>query len=239
MALLSIEHEGVGSNVNALFADDADLATVCQNRIHLTPELKRGWIVPADYDLNTLESRLLLKLLVNQQKQAVDPRYRLAHTLLNPAVRREFAAIIIDTPPRMTLGTANAFIASHWYLAPTILDRVSAQAVEPFVRSIEAMKRDLDLDVRLAGIISMMTREEELNENEIKVREHVSETIAKILGGDRNPFIAGNIPRRSVVTNGATARLSYFLRDAQHAPMTKFYDPIFDEIWSRIMPTAG
>jgi hypothetical protein len=114
MMLSASDMESPGSNVDALFAEDADLATLSSKRVHLSRRgdrvaLNRGaglanaWLVPAEYTLAPLESRLLTERVFHESS-VLDERFRLAHVLLNPHVRREYAMIIIDTPPRMTLS---------------------------------------------------------------------------------------------------------------------------------------
>jgi len=237
IVLRSIESETVGSHVDALFEQSADLATLSAAAIHLTPEILRGWIVPADYSLHEVESRLLLKWLINAVDQT-DVRYRLAKVLLNPAVRRQYGAIIIDTPPRLSMAPLNAFIASHFYLVPTILDRVSGEAVEPFLRNIQAMKADLGLHIKCAGIVSCMTRQVALSPNEVRAQNQIREVAKGIIGGDRDPFIRQHIPRKAVIANDETGRLPYHLT-ADGTRLRDIYDAVFDEVWSRITNPAS
>jgi cellulose biosynthesis protein BcsQ len=58
----------------------------------------------------------------------------------------------------MTLGSINALVASHYFLVPSILDKLSAEAVAQFLANMKAIKKDLSLDLDLAGIIGCMTR---------------------------------------------------------------------------------
>jgi chromosome partitioning protein len=232
--LLAAGIEQVGSHVDALLANEADIATMSQKSIHLAPALSRGWVVPADYTLNNVESQLLLHWMLSTEP-GVDVRYRLAHVLLNPVVRRQYAAIIIDTPPRMTLGAVNAFVASHFYLVPTILDRTSSEAVRPFLDNVELMKTDLALDLRLAGIISTMTRETNLKPNEAKYQDRIRDDARELFRNDHDYMIKTNIPRRAAVTNGETVQLPYFLKDSEHRPLKDVYDAVFADVWSRIM----
>jgi Mrp family chromosome partitioning ATPase len=105
--------EPSGSRVDELFSETADISTVVSNYTQLvngaeTCTLNKGqglsqaWIVPSDYTLNDVESRLLVDRIIND-REVLDERYRLAHVLLNPSVRRAFALIILDTPPRSIL----------------------------------------------------------------------------------------------------------------------------------------
>ena len=232
-----------GSKIDALFAENADLATFTTQRVHLAAKgleatlnggkgLSRAWIVPADYTLTQVESKLTVERLI-RNRPALDERYRLAHVLLDPQVRRQFAMIIIDTPPRMTLGTINAFVASHSYVVPTILDRVSTEALRPFLRQIKDMKEGLALDCELAGIVGTMTRTISLSAAEQQYRDLAEQTARAILGTPLDPMILQNLPRRAQITNNND--LGYFLRDGEAPMKDRFYDAIFDELWTRIM----
>ena len=77
-----------------------------------------------------------------------------------------YGAIIFDMPPRMTLGSINALVASHAFVVPTILDALSVEAVGQFLANVKAIKSDLGLDIDLAGIVGMMTRQAEPSDRE-------------------------------------------------------------------------
>jgi chromosome partitioning protein len=235
----------VGSYVDALLDENADLATLLSRRLHLAehgPEtvlnhghgLARAWLVPADYTLAEVESQLLVDRVVNN-KAVLDERYRLAHVLLQPNVRRDYAMIIIDTPPRMTLGTVNAFVASHAYVVPVILDRTSSEAVTPFLNQVDALKRDLKVDLRLAGIVGTLTRQAVLFDREVKYRKQIESTAKEVLGESPHGlhFVAQHLPIKNAVQNYDD--LGYFLADDQGPLSERFYNPIFDELWDRIM----
>ncbi|RPH47948.1 MAG: hypothetical protein EHM84_07595, partial [Lysobacterales bacterium] len=132
MLMLANEKEEVESRVDYLFDETADLATIDRAAEHLAPKLSRAWLVPANYTFAQLENRLLLRWLL-QEDGGVDVRFRLAHALLRREVRRKYAAIIFDMPPRMTLGSLNALVASHYFVVPTVLDKLSVEAVGQFL----------------------------------------------------------------------------------------------------------
>jgi len=243
MMLMAAGVDPVGSHVDSLFDENADLALLSEKRIHLASRgpgtalsggqgLARAWIVPADYTLTQVESRLLIDRVIHH-RQALDERYRLAHLLLHPHVRREYEIILIDTPPRMTVGTVNALVASHFYVIPAILDRVSSEAVKPFLTQVETLKRDLEVDVRLAGIVGTMTRQLPLSDTEKRYRDQIIRTAMEVLGTDESCMIEQNLPRKTQVTDQDD--LGYFLRDSEGPLRDRFYDAIFNELWKRIM----
>jgi cellulose biosynthesis protein BcsQ len=194
--------------------------------------LSRAWIIPSDYTLAECESKLLVERVIHQ-RDSLDERYRLAHVLLNPDVRRQYAMIILDTPPRMTLGTVNALVASHCFVIPTILDKVSSEAVRPFLEQIKSLSTELDLNLQLAGVVAMMSRQLGLSEPESGVRDKIKSIVQEELGIDWDPMIAQHVPRKVQISNGED--LGYFLKDSDNRRLSDvFYDAIFDELWRRI-----
>src|SRR6476646_55967 len=70
--------ESPGSNVDALLAEDAGLATLSHNRVHLAKYglgvalnkgrgLSKAWLVPAEYTLAGVESRLLTERAIHDK----------------------------------------------------------------------------------------------------------------------------------------------------------------------------
>ncbi len=97
-------------------------------------------IVPAYYDLAQAENRLLIEWLFEQE--AVDARYVLARILHDPLIQNHFSRIIIDAPPRLTTACVQALCASTALIIPTVVDRLSGEAVGTFVGQIETLKSE-------------------------------------------------------------------------------------------------
>jgi chromosome partitioning protein len=236
MLMLAIEREEVESRVDLLFDEAADLATVDRAAEHLVPKLSQGWLVPANYTFAQLENRLLLRWLL-QEDGGIDVRYRLAHALLRPDVRRKYAAIIFDMPPRMTLGSINALVASHYFIVPTVLDRLSVEAVGQFLTNMCAIKKDLRLNIDLAGIAGVMTRQINLSSSEAEALERARE------GGaawrqDVDFVFETTLPRRVDIANAAGADFAYFGSDS-NGPLANLFDPLFEEICRAVWRGEG
>ncbi len=109
-------------------------------------------IITAYYDLAQAENRLQIEWLLGNRKQ--DIRFKLAEALQSQDVYNAYSAIIIDSPPRFTTGAIQALCASSWLLIPTILDKVSANAVLSFIMQTEAFKAaGLCPHIQYAGIV--------------------------------------------------------------------------------------
>lgn len=230
MLMLAAGKELVESSIDRLLApsDEQALVRLSHTRVQLDPSLPRVWLVPASYTLAQVENRLLLEWLLNT-KSGTDVRYRLASVLLDPNVRREFKMIILDTPPRMTLGTINALVASHFFVVPTGLDRLSAEAVPQFITNMKAIREDLGLDIQLAGIAGMMSRIATLNQNEELALNRAREG-GLIWDNTKDFVLTQTIPRRSAIADAAGGDIAYFEKDAERSPLSDLFDPLFAQI---------
>lgn len=236
MLMLAIEREEVESHIDWLLDENANLATIDRAAIHLVPKLSQAWLVPANYTFAQMENRLLLKWLL-QQDGGLDVRFRLAHALLRPEVRRRYAAIIFDMPPRMTLGSINALVASHAFVVPTVLDTLSVEAVGQFLTNMHAIKDDLNLDIDLAGIVGMMTRTEKPSATEQRGLELAREQGA--VWREEADFVFNTtLPRRVSIANAAGVDIAYFGNDG-NGPLKDVFDPLFQEICDAVWKGQG
>ena len=236
MLMLAAGKEEVESRVDWLFDENAGLAAVDRATEHLAPKLSRAWLVPANYTFAQIENGLLLRWLL-QEDGGLDVRFRLAHTLLSSEVRRKYAAIIFDMPPRMTLGSLNALVASHYFVVPTVLDKLSVEAVGQFLTNVRAIKADLQLDIDLAGIAGVMTRTIKLSDTEAEAIERAREG-GTIWGEDREYVFTTTLPRRVDIANAAGGDIAYFGND-NDGPLARLFDPLFEEICAAVWRGGG
>jgi chromosome partitioning protein len=236
MLMLAVGREEVESRIDWLLDETAGLATVDRASVHLADKLSQAWLVPANYTFAQIENRLLLRWLL-QQDGGLDVRYRLAHALLHPDVRQRYAAIIFDMPPRMTLGSINALVASHCFIVPTVLDGLSVEAVGQFLTNMRAIKADLGLDIDLAGIVGMMTRAIDLSASETRALELARESGSIWRDGVDFAFKT-TLPRRVDIANAAGEDIAYFGND-NNGPLAKLFDPLFEEICTAVWKGNG
>ncbi|MEM9146708.1 MAG: AAA family ATPase [Pseudomonadota bacterium] len=110
-------------------------------------------VIDCYYPVLNEESRLLFSWLLG--RLADDPRYRLAESLLGPRIQSVYDRIIIDTPPRVTMGLVNALAAATHLLVPTQLNGLSVPAVQSFLATLDALRPVPMPDVRPVRIIGM------------------------------------------------------------------------------------
>ena len=234
MMMLAAEQEIEKSDVDELLRDGATLSTLTGIEKHLSRRLKNAWLVPASFTLAEIENQLLLHWLLNETS-TTDVRYRLARVLLDPNVRRRFAAIVIDTPPRMSIGTINGLLASHYFVVPSTLDALSARAVPQFIANMRSIKKELDLDLDLARVIGMMSRASALASREKKALDAIRDG-AMNWKADTDFVSPYFLPRRVGIADAAGDDIAY-LGFNNGEPLRALFDPLFADIAERIMLT--
>jgi len=233
MLLLANNQEEAASEVEALFDPEADFLTVDRAAHHLAPKLAKAWVIPSNYTFARKENQLLLDWVSNGRGAEVDVRYRLINSLLRPDVRRKYDAILIDLPPRLSLAAVNAFVASHSVVVPTLLDRLSIEAVRSFLTNLKDMRQDLDIGIEVAGIVGMMTRSQERSKGENLAMDLAREA-GRAWDADRDLVFRSTVPRRVAIGNAAGENIAYLVNDAQNGPVSELFDPLFKEIVDRI-----
>jgi cellulose biosynthesis protein BcsQ len=125
--------------------------------LNMAPRLPGLSLITAGDAVNQQENRMLLRWLLSLEK--ADPRFALARVLSSPEVTAKFKIVIVDTPPRLTLGTINALCASTHFVVPTILDELSIGNIGSLLAQIDKwFRQDLNPRLSFAGIVGTMTQ---------------------------------------------------------------------------------
>jgi chromosome partitioning protein len=111
--------------------------------------------VPAFYSFEKIERKLEYEWALGAVSD--DVRYRLARALLSDHIQKHYDRIIIDAPPRLTLGFINGFCAATHLYVPTVVDRLSTYAVANFADVFSHLKPILNPRIQWAGIVGTMT----------------------------------------------------------------------------------
>lgn len=98
------------------------------------------------------ENRAMLRWLIGDETD--DIRFRLAH-ILTSAPFEPYDIVLIDAPPRMSLGAINALMTSHALLMPTVLDGLSVSALNTMVSRTNKIKV-ANPSLRYAGVVGTL-----------------------------------------------------------------------------------
>jgi cellulose biosynthesis protein BcsQ len=170
--------------------------------------------IPTSYDMATLENRLMFKWLINEAPR--DIRLNLAAVLLDDEIQKHFDRVIIDTAPRLTTSFVNGLCTSTHLLVPTILDDMSANAVDNFLSQIRALKPRICPQLNLLGIVGSKTHYREpgrFTAREQEVIARLRARAASIYGHGDHFLDMCNIREEAAIATAAGKKLAYFEHD--------------------------
>lgn len=73
--------------------------------------------------------------------------------LINDLSESDYDYLFIDCPPTSNIITQSAFLASDFYIVPTIIDEISANGVADYIAEIERTRVKFTLNETLGGLI--------------------------------------------------------------------------------------
>lgn len=183
------------------------------------------WLSESNYNLPTEEDRHLFQWMIGEAKS--DVRYRLRKLLWSERVQSSFDYVVIDAPPKLSLGSVNALAASTHFVIPTILDSLSSSPVRLLLSSYTGLFSKLGLKPRLCGVAVVKTRQRNLNADE---KERVA-TINQMLKSAKTParVFEHHIPFS--VEYARAAGVSFALNKPSLKPQLS---QLFDEILAQL-----
>lgn len=138
--LLNAAKNTLGANIlaDALLGGEVRgrwLAEVPRDLGKILPQTR---LVTCGQIFDRFENQTMLRWLIGEI--ADDVRFRLANLILTPEVQNAYDIVLVDAPPRTSLGAVNAFCASHALLVPTVPDSLSVDAVGRFLRRMSELR---------------------------------------------------------------------------------------------------
>lgn len=172
----------------------------------LDPVMRNVDLISAAHDLAPIENKIMLDYLL--QEPGPDRRYLLARFLQSDAIRETYGLIILDSPPRLTAAAINGLCAATHFLVPTVLDRMSAEAVGFFLASARRLKAKLNPSLDLLGVVGVMT-----DRANLRRREQYAKTVAQKQitqsWPDGGTVLARNIPHKAAIQAAAGEAVAY------------------------------
>jgi len=99
-------------------------------------------ILPSSTELANVETQLVSRI----------NRERSLGRVLAP-FKESFAFILLDCPPALNLLTMNALAAADEVLIPVASEFLSLQALKDFLETVEEVRRELNPELKIAGIL--------------------------------------------------------------------------------------
>jgi cellulose biosynthesis protein BcsQ len=222
------------SQVQKLLSGEWDGAELCAEARDLRPALGRSRLVTADYRLAAAENRLMIEWAFDQS--GVDTRFSLARALMSEEVRERYDIVIIDAPPRMTFGMINALAASTHILIPTVIDRMSAEAVGNFLAALRGLRGELNPSIKIAGVVLTLAPD-------LKLGGPQQDSVPMLMDAlkiweEGGVIFNAHIPRRQSIAGAAGMEIAYTLPGEDGAEVRALFDALGDEVSEQIGWTA-
>jgi cellulose biosynthesis protein BcsQ len=198
--------------------------------IDLSPTLARARLVDAGYTLQETEDRLMMRWMLRLNQD--DVRFNLAKLLLTDEVQKNFDIVLLDVGPRLTTASQSALCASTHFLVPTNLDKLSAETVGNFLRTVSRMKKDLGLPIELAGVVGTLSQKAELTGSEQDAMGVLKREVGN-WDGDRYVFEC-TIPRKAALANIAGSSIGYHVKGRAGDELRTVFDRLGSELAARI-----
>jgi chromosome partitioning protein len=131
----------------------ADIATLAFSSTVATHESNLR-VLSGSENLPNVEERSKADWLL--KPGATDLRCVFRQALHEPIFQENFDIILIDCPPRWTTSSINAMACCDYVLIPTLLDRVSSEAVPrllKWLRNLKASSRELYANFEVLGLL--------------------------------------------------------------------------------------
>jgi len=137
----------------SLFTDNSP-SDVLSWRVHPAANLPRISLYPVEYGFDDFEAREFQRWVAGKQG---DIRFKLGVMLRSPVFQDAFDLTIIDTGPRLTLGSVSALAAATHLLIPTAPDHRAREAASRFLRRVSELRRSkVCPSIKLLGIAATL-----------------------------------------------------------------------------------
>lgn len=166
--------------------------------------LPNSRLVTCGPTFDSFEGRTQLRWLLGETDD--DVRFRLANLILSRPVQDEFDLVLIDAPPRQSLGTVNALCASHYLLLPTVPDGLSVLGVESFLQRAN-IYRPLNPGLEDVGIVASLSDVSVLRAHEVEAMQKARLALAFWHG--RGHVFVRNIRYFTSLSKSAGLKIGY------------------------------
>lgn len=164
--------------IHALLSESYDMFHNSQITAMGVPPFADLSLVRTSLELANVEDMLFAAFILGERKE--DPRFALARKLADPRLARDFDIVIIDTPPRLTMASINAFCASTHVLIPTALTSMARSGAVTFVHYLKQFRNSLCPWINVLGVLATFTAQGNLNAAEEKMMDEIERDLPDI-----------------------------------------------------------
>lgn len=218
-------------NASAIFTTEGRTPSHPELALPAMQPLTKTRLIPCSYPFAAVENKQMVKWLF--QEVTEDPRYSLAKILFSEPIVSNYDVVIIDAPPRMSLGAINALTCCRTVIIPTIPDAMSAEAVGNFVSQMGSLGEILNPALDRLLLAVNRSFQTEMSDAEKLVVGRAMEQLGGWRGISRQ--ITPSIPSRTIFASASTQNsLAWIENDRNQVPvreiLTRFGDFVANEV---------
>lgn len=219
----------LGANINADAALGGDVNGRWMTEVprDLSKVLPNTRLITCGATFDRFENQTMMRWLIGDMED--DVRYRLARLIVTPEVQAAYDLILIDAPPRTSLGAINALCASHALLIPTVPDSLSVDAVGRFLARMTKL-RSMAPALTDALVIPSLTEESQLRPAEVEALREAKSYLSNWSGG---AFVTETFIRHFTTLAKSAGREIAYVTDKQHVR------PAFDKLGTEVSSRLG
>ncbi len=196
--------------------------------IESVPTCDKLHYIPTGYSFERLERALEYSWVIGDEPE--DVRFLLRRVILSNYVQTHYDRVVVDAPPRVTLGFVNGLVCSTHLFVPTVVDMTSAAAVGLFAQQFQQLRAALNPYVSFRGIIGTMTNVEHLAKEALPAANAAERAAQLALNTNDGYFLRDAVMRRDAKVSYSTEAGIAYLQEPSTRPMFK---RIADEIARR------
>lgn len=176
---------------------------------------------------DSIENRVMMQWLIGDIED--DVRLRLAKMILSDKLQANVDVVIVDAPPRLSLGAINGLCAAHAVIVPTILDGMSVDSVGRFLSRADEFQV-LAPALQHAIVVPSLTQETGLRRDEELA---LAEAKASLGNWKRNAAVAENRIRHFPTLAKVAGDEVAYMKDK------RWVRPAFDALGDEIARIVG
>lgn len=130
-------------------------------------------IIPSNFELFDFEEKVMETYEMGLSISLSSLRTALKRALAEEGLLQEYDYIIIDCPPNLSILTANAIIASDYYIVPVIPEKLSTYGLNLIKVRIRELKERYPNDVKIKYAGAILNRVDIRRNNHIELAEEI------------------------------------------------------------------
>jgi cellulose biosynthesis protein BcsQ len=129
---------GTSTLAEPLLNGEVNGTWLAENAREIPSLLPNTRLITSGQTFDRFENQTMMRWLIGEVSD--DVRYRLTSLIVSPEVQAAYDIVLIDAPPRTSLGAINALCAAHMLIVPTVLDSLSVDAFQRFLTRMSGLR---------------------------------------------------------------------------------------------------